>query len=315
MDRSYHRCILSLTLDTTASNYHRRSNSLSPHVIFSIDAAREDIIVSIVGPRLCRSILVYPSLICMITVGSLRAMQEQLNALLQKSPEELIRFLISTVLGYGVVFGSVILKVPQILKILRSGSADGVSLTANLIELTGYAISTSWAVAQKFEFKDFGENVFILAQLVVLIGLVSFHQRSLGFGIAGVVGILSAMYALCVGTVSTTVHQSLLSFQLVLLLSSRVPQIYMSYRNRSTGQLAFLTFFLAFGGGCARLLTVFLNVPWENGKGTLLVQFGSAVILNGIILSQIFLYGDKKGAKKTIPAVAAKKTDAAAKKK
>ncbi|CUG93662.1 Hypothetical protein, putative [Bodo saltans] len=242
-------------------------------------------------------------------------MQQQINELLQKSPQELGRFLISTVLGYGVVFGSVILKVPQILKILRSGSADGVSLTANLIELTGYAISTSWAVAQKFEFKDFGENVFILAQLVVLIGLVSFHQRSLGFGIAGIIGILSAMYALCIGAVSTSVHKSLLSFQLVLLLSSRVPQIYMSYRNRSTGQLAFLTFFLAFGGGCARLLTVFLNVPWENGKGTLLVQFGAAVLLNGIILSQIFLYGNKSATKKTPAAVTAKKTDAVSKKK
>ena len=82
--------------------------------------------------------------------------------------KELIHFVFSTALGYAVVFGAVILKVPQILKIVRGGNADGVSLTGNLLETAGYTISASWGIARQLQFKDYGENIFVLVQLVVL---------------------------------------------------------------------------------------------------------------------------------------------------
>lgn len=201
-----------------------------------------------------------------------------------------VRYLFSTVLGYAIVAGAVILKVPQILKIVRSGSAEGVSLTSNLLEMVGYTIATSWAIVQQLEFKDFGENVFVLVQLVALATLVGYHQKSLMYAVSAVVVIAAALYGLSTGALERSVHQSLLGSQILLLVSSRVPQIYLNYRNRSTGQLAFLTFFLAFGGGCARVVTTTLNVPWEKGKATILLQFGSAVLLNGIILAQIWIY-------------------------
>ena len=67
---------------------------------------------------------------------------------------------------------------------------------------------------------------------------------------------------------------------------------------KSTGQLAFLTYFLAFGGASARVFTVFMNVPWEKGKATMLLQFGLASFLNFIIIAQIFIYGRAKPEKK-----------------
>lgn len=204
--------------------------------------------------------------------------------------QALIKFMFSTVLGYGVVAGAVILKVPQILKIVRANSAKGVSLPSNLLEITGYAISTSWALARGLQFKDFGENVFVMVQLVVLILLIAFHQKNITTALTLLTAILSSFYALSVGMVDEKIHQSLLGFQILLSISSRVPQIYMNYRDRSTGQLAFLTYFLAFGGGAARLITTTLNVPWEKGKATILAQFGTAVFLNGLILSQIWIY-------------------------
>mmetsp|Transcript_25185 Transcript_25185/g.29276 ORF Transcript_25185/g.29276 Transcript_25185/m.29276 type:complete len:86 (-) Transcript_25185:67-324(-) len=74
----------------------------------------------------------------------------------------------------------------------------------------------------------------------------------------------------------------------------------MSYRNRSTGQLAFLTFFMAFGGCAARLITTTLNVSWEKGKAAMLVQFGVGLFLNATILSQMWLYRNQ-GMKTTKP--------------
>ena len=40
---------------------------------------------------------------------------------------------------------------------------------------------------------------------------------------------------------------------------SRLPQIYTNFRNKSTGQLAFFTFFLGFAGSAARLATVLVE--------------------------------------------------------
>src|SRR5690606_13116119 len=46
------------------------------------------------------------------------------------------------------------------------------------------------------------------------------------------------------------------SSNIVFMVLSRVPQILTNFKNQSTGQLAFLTFFLSFAGSAARLLTV-----------------------------------------------------------
>lgn len=46
---------------------------------------------------------------------------------------------------------------------------------------------------------------------------------------------------------------------LALSLLSRVPQIITNFKNQSTGQLAFFTFFLSFLGVVARLGTVLIE--------------------------------------------------------
>src|SRR5690349_625782 len=57
------------------------------------------------------------------------------------------------------------------------------------------------------------------------------------------------------GLVPLDVLKLLQSFSIVIFTSSRVPQIYSNFRAGSTGQLAFLTFFLNFIGSLARIFT------------------------------------------------------------
>jgi mannose-P-dolichol utilization defect protein 1 len=73
-------------------------------------------------------------------------------------------------------------------------------------------------------------------------------------------------------------------------LLSRVPQIIANYRNQSTGQLAFFTFFLSFLGVIARLGTVLL----ETDDFLYQLQFILALFLNGIIVLQFALYWNNK---------------------
>ena len=207
-------------------------------------------------------------------------MQEYLN----------LNFLISKVLSYAVVFGAIILKVPQIVNILKSGSADGISLTSLLMETTGFAIAASWGIAQELDFKDYGENIFIIAQLLVLNFLVANHYSRTFHTIVASALICGGAWALSMGMVPADIHRLLLSFQVVLNMSSRIPQIYLNYRHRSTGQLSFVTFFLAFAGGVARVMTTAVNVDWAKGKTFLLGQFSIGVFLNAIIIFQIIFY-------------------------
>lgn len=202
----------------------------------------------------------------------------------------LVRYLISNVLSYGVVFGASILKVPQILNVVMSGSAEGISLTSNYVETFSYVISTSWGIVQHLDFRDFGENAFIFLQLIALILMVARLQNKTQQAISVLLAELTTFYFFSTGFLPRAVHESLLSAQILLNISSRVPQIMLNYRNKSTGQLSFVTCFLAFGGGVARILTTALNVPREKGKYVLLLQYSVAASLNSILIAQILYY-------------------------
>lgn len=206
---------------------------------------------------------------------------------------KIVRFLISNCLSYGVVFGASILKVPQIVNVARKNSAAGISLFSNYVELLSYVISTSWGVVQGLAFRDFGENAFIFIQLIVLVLMVARLQNQLPTAIGVIASELGLFYVMCNGVVPRRMHESLLSGQILLNISSRVPQILLNYRNGSTGQLSFLTFFLAWGGGIARVLTTALNVPWEKGKAVMLAQFSVAASLNTVVIAQILYYAYK----------------------
>jgi mannose-P-dolichol utilization defect protein 1 len=204
--------------------------------------------------------------------------------------DDVIRFLFSTVLGFAIVGGSFILKVPQIINILKNGNTKGLSLTSNVLEMTSYVIGASWGVARQLNFKDYGEGLIVTAQLAVLVLLIGAYTKRF-LSVALVVSVLlSALYGLSFGMIPRSIHELLLTAQLGLSLSSRVPQIYLNYRQRSTGVLSFATYFLSFGGSAARLVTTTLNVPWESGKGQLLLQFALAFVLNFILLAQIVRY-------------------------
>ena len=67
---------------------------------------------------------------------------------------------------------------------------------------------------------------------------------------------------------------------------SRLPQIYTNFRNKSTGQLAFFTFFLGFAGSAARLATVLV----ETDDFLYRLQYIIGTALNGMLVAQFLLY-------------------------
>jgi mannose-P-dolichol utilization defect protein 1 len=218
--------------------------------------------------------------------------------------------LVSAALSYGILVGSAMLKVPQIIAILRARSVQGLSLEANLVELFGYLISASWGIAQGLAVKDYGEVLPIIIQAIVILLMMGHFGGRMPVVVTGLVGLLSMGGALALGTiVPVEIHQALLGAGVLVTLGSRGPQILLNLRNRSTGTLSFISCFLAFGGSAARVLTTAVQVPWEKGKAMLLVQFAVAAAANFILVAQILYYKRKPVTKAaTAPAAAATKS-------
>jgi mannose-P-dolichol utilization defect 1 len=198
---------------------------------------------------------------------------------------------LSSIISTAIIAGSFALKIPQIITILRNKSAAGVSLSSNLVEALGFAVSASWGYSQDLPFKSYGEAIVILAQVAVVCLLIGFFNKQLLTAIVGlaVVGALGA--ALTVGMIPVQIHEALMGVQILFVAFSRGPQIVMNQANKKTGALSFTTFFLSFGGAGARAFTTLVSVPMEKGK---LAMFANAMVscsLNAVIVLQIFVYG------------------------
>lgn len=145
-----------------------------------------------------------------------------------------------------MVAGGAILKLPQIVTVVRSGSARGLSLSSYVLDTAATAITVAYNLRNGFPWSTYGEMVFLLAQNAVLIFLItSYSSRPTVPRLVPLVLLFSTLaYAL---SSTSLVPPSTLAFlqtlTIPLALSSKLPQIVSNFRAGSTGQLsAFLVF-------------------------------------------------------------------------
>lgn len=60
-------------------------------------------------------------------------------------------------------------QIPQILKVLRSGSARGLSLASYLLDTAGLLITVAYNARQHYPFSTYGENAFLSVQNVIIV--------------------------------------------------------------------------------------------------------------------------------------------------
>lgn len=152
---------------------------------------------------------------------------------------ECLKLAVSKGLGIGIVAASSVVKVPQILKLARSQSADGVSFLSYLLETSAYLITLAYNVRNGFPFSTFGETALILGQNVVISVLVLNYS-----GRAGMAALLVAALA---GSVALLFAESVLDMKMlsylqafagVLGVASKLPQILAIWQQGGTGQLS-----------------------------------------------------------------------------
>jgi len=211
-----------------------------------------------------------------------------------------IQLFISQLLGYAIIAGSLILKVPQIMKIVNAKSAEGISLSSVLLELTSMMFTMAYCFRFGHPFSTFGESVFISMQNLVIVLLIFYYGRKFNKLFVSIFSTYFLVLYLLLNPreiISTPIITSLYGTIIPLFISSRIPQIWTNYVNKSSGQLALFTWIMNVGGSAARVFTTIQQTPNDH---LMLASFLLAVILNGSILIQILYFGNRNIKEKRI---------------
>jgi mannose-P-dolichol utilization defect protein 1 len=165
---------------------------------------------------------------------------------------------ISKALGIGIVGASGIVKVPQILKLIRSRSSAGVSFVSYALETASLLITLSYGVRNQFPFSTYGESAFIAAQDVLVGVLVLTYAGRSAAAAAFVAVVAASIYTLLVDT--TLIDGQTMAYLQAgagaLGVASKVPQILTIWQEGGTGQLSAFAVCPLDLHFCRRMLTI-----------------------------------------------------------
>ena len=217
------------------------------------------------------------------------------------------KFLISKLLGYGIVIGSAGVKMPQVYNIVKAGSVEGLSGPSMLIEWAASIASFTYYMALGYPFSTWGENFFLFFQNGAIAALYFRYTTGLNsprFWLMAAFSVVlgTVLYARALPDVelsppvcerlglrrcTITCTDVAGALPVVLMLFGRLPQIVPNVRQGHTGRLSLITYALNFLGGAARVFTVLTELDDKIA----LTSAVSGVVQNGILVAQILLLG------------------------
>ncbi|XP_057356934.1 mannose-P-dolichol utilization defect 1 protein isoform X3 [Manis pentadactyla] len=166
-----------------------------------------------------------------------------------------LKILLSKVLGLGIVAGSLLVKLPQVFKILGAQSAEGLSLQSVILELVALTGTMVYSITNNFPFSSWGEALFLMLQTVTICFLVLHFRGQTVKGVAFLVCYAVVLLLLLLPLTPPAAVTLLQASNVPAVVVGRLLQAATNYRNGHTGQLSAITVFLLFGGSLARIFT------------------------------------------------------------
>ncbi|KAF1345551.1 hypothetical protein BDV97DRAFT_402128 [Delphinella strobiligena] len=207
-----------------------------------------------------------------------------------------LKLAISKGLGVGIIGASAVVKIPQLLKLLNSQSAAGVSFLSYALETASYLISLAYNARQGFPFSTYGETAFIAVQNVAIAVLVLQYSGKGAVAIAWVAALVAAGYALFnAGIVDLNTLSYLQAGAGLLGVASKLPQIITIWREGGTGQLSAFAVFNYLVGSLTRIFTTLQEVDDK----LILYGFIAGFVLNALLAAQMVYYWNSGTSKKT----------------
>ncbi|KAJ1450830.1 hypothetical protein M885DRAFT_531251 [Pelagophyceae sp. CCMP2097] len=193
--------------------------------------------------------------------------------------------IISKTLGYAIVLGSTTLKLPQIYAIVAAESAEGLAPSSFYLDVLVFVVSIAYNVKKGYEFSTYGEQVIVLLQNVVLVGLLWRYARP---SLAHVFCVSALGGAACCATAVLPLGMLwvLPTVCISSTIAARLPQIRANAAQRHTGALSGATLKLNALGALARVFTTLQS----SADPVVLLGFGMSLLFNVILIAQIRFY-------------------------
>ncbi|KAI2640966.1 hypothetical protein GGS21DRAFT_502473 [Xylaria nigripes] len=177
---------------------------------------------------------------------------------LDPTDSECLKLAISKGLGIGIIGASSIVKVPQIVKIMQSQSAEGISFLSYLLETSSYLITLAYNMRNGFPFSTFGETALILGQNFIITVLVLNYSGRSSMAALFVVALATSVVALFNANIIDMPTLGYLQAGAgVLGVASKIPQVAAIFQEGGTGQLS------AFMVSPTYLLTIAPRYPFS----------------------------------------------------
>ncbi|XP_030017969.1 mannose-P-dolichol utilization defect 1b [Sphaeramia orbicularis] len=206
-----------------------------------------------------------------------------------------LKIVLSKGLGIGIILGSVLVKVPQIVKLIGAQSAEGLSFKAVLLELLAITGTMAYSIANKFPFSAWGEALFLMLQTVTIGFLIQYYGGKTGRGVLSVVLYFGLLVLLLSPVTPMSVVVTLQASNMPIIVVGRLIQAATNFQNGHTGQLSAISVFLLFAGSLARIFTSLQ----ETGDSLMALTYVISSVCNGIITLQVLYYWNTSpGAKK-----------------
>lgn len=200
-------------------------------------------------------------------------------------PTKCYQLLFSKALSAGILLGSFVVKLPQVINLVSSKTAEGLSPEAIYSEVPLSLFSCLYSYRLGYPFTSYGESATISVQNVFLVYLLWTYMKP-----KPTLTVKLQVFAMVIasGLIAWYIPAEYLyvlpSTCMVLMVFSRVSQIINNFKQGTTGQLSSITTGLTFAGSLARVYTTVSEVGFDL---SLIASFGVGALLSGILLAQV----------------------------
>ncbi|VDK49587.1 unnamed protein product [Anisakis simplex] len=187
---------------------------------------------------------------------------------------ECASLVLSRMLGTGITVASLMLFIPQIIKIHMARSGAGISLSAQLLGLLSCFATAAYSYTNNF----WGDTLFVAIQMVIIVMQILYFSSLSAYAFAFFAFCWAATFAVIGDYIPFAVLYALQAITIPLVVASKFLQILSSYKEGSTGQLSLISVALQFCGCLAR---VFTSVK-ETGDSLVIVTYVVSSIMNAL---------------------------------
>ncbi|XP_073530256.1 solute carrier family 66 member 3 isoform X2 [Phyllobates terribilis] len=204
---------------------------------------------------------------------------------MEQSPELLI------FANWSTLVVCMVLKFPQILAVMAAKSAEGLSLSSLLLEVTGFLVFLRYQMYYDYPMETYLEYPILIAQDVVLLLFILYYSGSMRSALS-YSGMFFGLWNILV--LKKWIIDIALNLCTLISASSKFLQLQHLWRTQDSGQASALTWAMATYTCATRIFTTLMST----GDIAVLVRFIVLLILNCWVVFVILKYRKKSEDKK-----------------